>query len=109
VKRAHPNVRIVIAGMRLPNYSADDYVSAFGKMYVDLAAKNHAALVPYLLEGVGGDPQLNFPDRLHPNAAGQKILAENVWRVLEPIAREVSGVSSRAERGTSHSKCGTRK
>jgi acyl-CoA thioesterase-1 len=89
VKRANPNVRIVIAGMQLPNYSADDYVSAFGKMYVDLAAKNHAALVPYLLEGVGGDPQLNFPDRLHPNAAGQKILAENVWRVLEPIAREI--------------------
>ena len=103
VKRAHPNARIVVVGMQLPHYSADDYVSAFGKMYVDLAAKNHAALVPYLLEGVGGDPQLNFPDRLHPNAAGQKILAENVWRVLEPIAREVSGVSSRAERGTSPS------
>ena len=90
VKRAHPNVRIVIAGMQLPNYSTDDCVSAFGKMYVDLAAHNHAALVPYLLEGVSGDPQLNFPDRLHPNAAGQKILAENVWRVLESIAREVS-------------------
>jgi acyl-CoA thioesterase-1 len=90
VKRAHPNARIVVVGMQLPNYSEDDYVSAFGKMYADLAARNHAALVPYLLEGVGGDPQLNFPDRLHPNAAGQKILAENVWRVLEPIAREVS-------------------
>ena len=90
VKRAHPNVRIVIAGMQLPNYSTDDYVSAFGKMYVDLATRNHAALVPYLLEGVGGEPLLNFPDRLHPNAAGQKILAENVWRVLEPIARETA-------------------
>jgi acyl-CoA thioesterase-1 len=90
VKRANPKVRIVIAGMQLPNYSADDYVTEFGKMYVDLASKNRAALVPYLLEGIGGDPLLNFPDRLHPNAAGQKILAENVWRVLEPIAREVS-------------------
>jgi acyl-CoA thioesterase-1 len=90
VKRAHPNARLVIVGMQLPDYSADDYVSAFGKMYVDLAARNHAALVPYLLEGVGGDPALNFPDGLHPNAAGQKILAENVWRVLEPIARDTA-------------------
>jgi acyl-CoA thioesterase I len=90
VKQRNPNVRIVIAGMQLPNNSADDYVHAFGQIYVDLAAKNQAALVPYLLEGVGGNPMLNLPDRLHPNAAGQKILAENVWRVLEPIAREVS-------------------
>jgi acyl-CoA thioesterase I len=59
-------------------------------MYADLAVKNDATLIPYLLEGVGGNPLLNQPDRLHPNAAGQKILAENVWRVLEPIAREVA-------------------
>ena len=88
VRRANPNVRIIICGMQLPNHSADDYVAAFGKTYVDLAAKNNAALVPYLLEGVGGDPSLNLADRIHPNAAGQKILAENVWRVLEPIARD---------------------
>ena len=76
--------------MQLPNYADDDYVSAFGQIYADLAAKNNAALIPYLLEGVGGDPLLNQPDHIHPNAAGQKILAENVWRVLEPIAREAS-------------------
>ena len=83
-------MRIVIAGMQLPNYGADDYISAFGRMYAELAAKNHAALVPYLLEGVAGDPLLNLPDRIHPNIAGQKILAANVWRILEPIAREVA-------------------
>ena len=93
VRSRNPNVRIVIAGMQLPQYTADDYVSAFGKMYVDLAAKNDAALVPYLLEGVGGNPLLNLPDRIHPNAAGQRILAENVWRVLQPIAHEVAGQS----------------
>jgi acyl-CoA thioesterase I len=87
VKARNPNVRVVIAGMQLPNYAADDYVSAFGKMFGELAAKNGAALVPYLLEGVAGDPSLNLADGIHPNAAGQKILAENVWRVLEPIAR----------------------
>ena len=89
VKARNPNVRVVIAGMQLPNYATDDYVSAFGKMFADLATKNAAALVPYLLEGVAGDPSLNLPDGIHPNAAGQAILAENVWRVLEPVAREV--------------------
>jgi acyl-CoA thioesterase-1 len=96
VKTRNPNVRIVIAGMQLPNYGADVYVSAFGRMYSDLAAKNHAALVPYLLGGVAGDPLLNLPDGIHPNIAGQKILAANVWQVLEPIAREVANESSRA-------------
>src|SRR5438132_12897984 len=90
VKARNPDVRVVIAGMQLPNYGADDYVSAFGKMFGELATKNGAALVPYLLEGVAGDPSLNLADGIHPNAAGQKILAENVWRVLESIAREIA-------------------
>ncbi len=97
VKARNPNVRVVIAGMQLPNYKADDYVSAFGKMFTDLASKNNAALVPYLLQGVAGDPSLNLPDGIHPNAAGQKILAENVWRVLEPIAREAAVIPSASE------------
>ena len=96
VRARNPKVRVVIAGMQLPNYTADDYVSAFGKMFPDLATKNNAALVPYLLQGVAGDPSLNLSDGIHPNAAGQKILAENVWRVLEPIARALLR-SSRAQ------------
>jgi acyl-CoA thioesterase-1 len=90
VKARNPNVRLIIAGMQLPNYTSDDYVFAFGQTYANLAVKNNAALIPYLLEGVGGDPLLNQPDRVHPNAAGQEILAENMWRVLEPIARETA-------------------
>jgi len=90
VKARDPNARIIIAGMQLPNYVDDNYVFAFGQIYADLAAKNNVAFIPYLLEGVGGDPLLNQPDRVHPNAAGQRILAENVWRVLEPIARETT-------------------
>jgi acyl-CoA thioesterase-1 len=90
VKAKNPNARVVIAGMQLPGYMADDYVSEFGKMFADLAATNRAALVPYLLQGVAGNPSLNLPDGIHPNAAGHKILAENVWRVLEPVAREVA-------------------
>jgi acyl-CoA thioesterase-1 len=97
VKARNPNVRVVIAGMQLPNYAAEDYVSAFGKMFSDLAIKNNAALVPYLLQDVAGDPSLNLPDGIHPNAAGQKILAENIWRVLEPIARELAVIPSASE------------
>src|SRR5436190_17528588 len=94
VKETNPNVRVIIAGMQLPNYAEDDYIFGFGQIYADIAAKNNAALIPYLLEGVGGDSLLNQPDHVHPTAAGQKILAENVWRVLEPIARETATESS---------------
>ena len=88
----HPGVSIIIAGMQLPLSPSDEYVRAFGEMFGALAEKNHTALIPYLLEGVGGDPELNQFDRLHPNAAGQRVVAENVWRVLEPILRKISNV-----------------
>jgi acyl-CoA thioesterase-1 len=59
-------------------------------MFGPLAEKNDAALIPYLLEGVGGDPDLNQRDLIHPNAAGRRVLAENVWRVLEPVLRKTA-------------------
>jgi acyl-CoA thioesterase-1 len=91
----HPNVSIIIAGMQLPLAPSDGYVRAFGEMFGMLAEKNHAGLIPYLLEGVGGDPELNQPDRVHPNAAGQCVLAENVWRVLEPTLAKISRTPER--------------
>ncbi len=94
VRARSPNVHVVIAGMQLPNYAADNYVSAFGKMFAELAAKSAGVLVPYLLDGVAGDPSLNLPDGIHPNADGQRILAENVWRALEAIARETAAEPS---------------
>jgi acyl-CoA thioesterase I len=98
VRARHPGVVIVIAGMQLPLYSSDDYVSAFGAMFAALAEKNRAALIPYLLEGVGGNPEMNQLDRVHPNAAGQRVLAENVWRVLEPILQKMAaGTMARAQ------------
>jgi acyl-CoA thioesterase-1 len=90
VKARNPNASIVIVGIQFPIAAPDsEYATAFVKMFGELAAKNHTALVPNLLEGVVGEPKLNLPDGIHPNAAGHKILVENVWRVLEPIAREV--------------------
>ncbi|MFL6590721.1 MAG: arylesterase [Chthoniobacterales bacterium] len=88
----HPEAKIVVAGMQLPGYSSQDYVSAFGAVFANLAHKNNASLIPFFLEGVAGDPSLNQWDRVHPNAAGQRILAENVWRVLEPLLPEVAAV-----------------
>jgi acyl-CoA thioesterase-1 len=86
----HPNVAIVVAGMQLPDFSSNDYVGAFGAIFAPLAEKNRATLIPYFLEGVGGNPELNQWDRVHPNAAGQRVLAENVWRVLEPMLRQAA-------------------
>jgi len=91
VKARNPSASIVIVGIQFPIAAPDsEYAAAFVKMFGELAAKNQAALVPNLLEGVVGDPKLNLPDRIHPNAAGHKILVENVWPVLEPIAREIA-------------------
>jgi len=94
VRTRNPDVQIVIAGMQLPEFGADGYVRAFGEMFHELATKNRAALLPYLLRGVGGDPGLNLPDRIHPNSAGMRILADNVWEVLEPVLQKTSAAST---------------
>ena len=62
-----------------------DYTTAFAKVFPDLARTNQAVLIPFLLEGVGGKPELNLPDMIHPTAEGHKIVAENVWKVLKPV------------------------
>ena len=90
VRAKNPDAALLIIGMQFPIATNDDYVTAFGKMFGELAENNRAALVPYLLEGVAGNPALNLEDRIHPNAAGHKILADTVWRALEPLAREVA-------------------
>jgi len=90
VRARQPRVSIVIAGMQLPDSSSDDYVGAFSEIFAALAEKNRATLIPYLLEGVGGNPVLNQWDRVHPNAAGQRVLAENVWRALQPMLQKTA-------------------
>jgi acyl-CoA thioesterase I len=81
----YPGVRVIVAGMQLPETSVDDSLTAFGLMYGELARRNSAELVPFLLEGVAGNPAFNLPDLIHPNARGQEILATNVWPVLERV------------------------
>ena len=62
------------------SHARREYTTGFRTMFPDLVAANHATLIPFLLEGVGGIPALNLPDGIHPNPAGHKIIAKNVWR-----------------------------
>ena len=94
VRAQQPGASIVLAGMQLPNVSSDDYVGAFGGIFRAVAEKNRVTLIPFFLEGVGGNPELNQWDRVHPNAAGQRVLAENVWRVIEPLLRRTIAASA---------------
>jgi acyl-CoA thioesterase-1 len=84
-KQKYPRAQVVIAGMQMPPNMGMDYTTTFAKVFPDLAKANHAALIPFLLEGVGGKPELNLPDLIHPTAEGQKIVTENVWKVLKPV------------------------
>jgi acyl-CoA thioesterase-1 len=84
VKAKYPDCKIVIAGMMAPP-NLGSYAKEFQRIFPDIAKKNKAALIPFLLEGVGGDPKLNLPDGIHPTAEGHKILAQTVWKTLGPL------------------------
>ena len=85
VKTKYPQCKLVIAGMQAPPNLGATYTNAFREMYPRLARDFNAALIPFLLDGVGGIPSLNLPDGIHPNPEGQKIVAGNVWKVLKPL------------------------
>ena len=86
----YPSVKIIIAGMLIPPNWGSDYANKFRGIFPGLAKKHKAQLIPFLLEGVGGHPQLNFPDGIHPTAEGYQIVAENVWKVLKPLLASMS-------------------
>lgn len=84
--RAHyPDVRILLAGMQIPPNLGPEYTKTFKQIYPTLAEKNDVALIPFLLEGVGGVDSLMQSDGMHPNAAGHRRVATNVWNELKPI------------------------
>jgi acyl-CoA thioesterase-1 len=82
VKAKNPEVKIVLAGMQVPPNMGQKYAQEFQAVFRELADKNSTALIPFILEGVGGIAELNQPDGIHPTAEGNKIVAENVWSVL---------------------------
>lgn len=79
VKAKYPDAKRVLAGMQIPPNMGQKYATEFRDVYADLAKKNDVTLIPFLLEGVGGESKLNQADGIHPTAEGHKILAENVW------------------------------
>ena len=84
-RRQQPPPRVLIAAMEaLPNYG-EEYRRRFRAVYPELARKNGATLVPFLLDGVAGDPRLNQADGIHPTAEGHARVAEIVWKALRPI------------------------
>jgi acyl-CoA thioesterase I len=89
-RKQYPDVQVVIAGMQMPPNMGDEYNAAFQKIFPELAKANRAALVPFLLEGVGGKAELNQPDRIHPTAEGHSIVASNVWKVLKLLLNEMN-------------------
>jgi acyl-CoA thioesterase-1 len=85
VRAKNPAAKLVLAGMQMPPGMGPDYTRAFSEIFPAVAEKKSALLVPFLLEGVGGQTELNQPDGIHPTPRGHAILAENVWKVLRPL------------------------
>ena len=95
----HPDATIVIAGMQAPPTLGQQYTKQFRDLVPDLARKNHATLIPFLLDSVAAIPSLNQRDGIHPNLEGEAIVTRNVWRVLEPILRTTEKGEGRKEKG----------
>lgn len=85
VKAKNPNVKLLFAGMQIPPNMGQQYTTEFKNIYTELSEKNDMALVPFLLEGVGGEAHLNQEDGIHPTAEGHRIVANNLWKQLEKL------------------------
>jgi len=85
VRRRYPACKILLAGMRVPPSMGSTYAKAFHDIFPQLAEKNRISLIPFLLDGVGGNPSLNQGDGIHPNYSGEKIVTETVWKALRPL------------------------
>jgi len=85
VKAKYPQCKIVLAGMMVPPNMGKEYTDEFKKIYPELAEKNKATLIPFLLEGVGGIEKLNQPDGIHPNAEGHRIISNKITPVFESL------------------------
>ena len=85
VKERYPGAKLVLAGMQIPPNMGADYAENFRSIFPELAERNKMTLIPFLLEGVGGEAKYNQRDGIHPTAEGHRILAENVWKHMRPI------------------------
>ncbi len=88
VRLKNPAAQIIIAGMQIPPNLGRAYTNEFREIFRELATKNNALLIPFLLENVGGNPKLNQADGIHPTAEGHRIVAENVWKIMQPLLQK---------------------
>ncbi len=88
-RKKYPHVEIIVAGMLVPPNLGRDYAAQFRDVFPRLAQANGAALIPFLLQDVGGRPDLNLADGIHPTAEGHQIVANNVWKVLQPVLQSL--------------------
>lgn len=80
----NPKIQIFIAGVQMPDNMGPEFTERFKTLFPAVAKESKSTLIPFLIEGVGGDEKLNQADGIHPTAEGQKIIAENVWKILQP-------------------------
>ena len=85
----YPGVRLVLARMQAPPHLGLRYVSEFRSVFTELAREKDAVLIPFLLDGVAGEPELNQVDGIHPTVEGHRRVSETIWRFLEPVLQEV--------------------
>lgn len=83
VKSKYPNTKIILAGMQIPPNMGQEYTDEFKAIYPAVAKEKEVTLIPFLLEGVAGNPELNLPDGIHPTEAGHQIVFETIWPYLE--------------------------
>lgn len=87
VRAERPDAQIVLTGMEAPPNMGDSYTSAFRNIFNELAENNDVVFMPFILEDVAGEPDYNQEDGIHPTAEGHRIIANNLWDVLEPLLR----------------------
>ncbi|MGW8122509.1 arylesterase [Roseivirga echinicomitans] len=87
VRQANANTKILLAGMQIPPNLGQEYTESFRKVFAKVAKDKQVDLIPFLLENVGGEEDLNLSDGIHPNQAGHKIVAETVWKYLEKYVK----------------------
>jgi acyl-CoA thioesterase-1 len=85
VQETYPNAEIVLTGMQAPPNLGDIYTNEFKNVFFELAEENEVIFLPFILEGVAGNPDLNLPDGIHPTAEGHQIVAKNLWDILRPL------------------------
>jgi acyl-CoA thioesterase-1 len=89
VRKAQPQARILLAVMESPPNLGARYNTRFREAYANVAKRENVTLIPFLLDKVAGHDDLNQADQVHPNEKGERIVAENVWKWLQPVVREV--------------------